>query len=207
MDLCRSPIGSRVIDTLLDSETVPSKAKRKLMLSLIGRYHELADDRIGSRVCDRCWATADPYLKEKIARSLMPQERFLLGSQTGRFFGRKLQLQSLKNNPEGWKASQAQASKAVASGTQVVNSIPPSSQQAPAKASEDGGAINGDTKKKRKRHTKEIDEIDAVFSKLGKKIKKGRLDANFGSSQSSKSEGDLKGVMDAIRSAPKDAKR
>jgi len=32
-------------------------------MSLIGHFHTLVDDRIGSRVGDRCWAFADPYLK------------------------------------------------------------------------------------------------------------------------------------------------
>ena len=54
---------SRVLDVLLDSPTVPSKTKRKFLLSLIGQYHVLVDDRIGSRVGDRCWAYADPYLR------------------------------------------------------------------------------------------------------------------------------------------------
>ncbi len=76
INLSRNSISSRVLDEFLDSKTVPQKAKRKFLLSLIGHYHELVDDRIGSRVADRCWASADPYLKEKIARSLIAQERF-----------------------------------------------------------------------------------------------------------------------------------
>lgn len=61
--LCQDPSGSRVIDVLLESDTVPSKSKRQFVLSLIGHFHTLVDDKIGSRVGDRCWAFADTYLK------------------------------------------------------------------------------------------------------------------------------------------------
>ena len=33
------------------------------MLKFVGHFHELVDDRIGSRVGDRMWAGSDPYLK------------------------------------------------------------------------------------------------------------------------------------------------
>ena len=54
---------SRVLDAVLESDTVPKTAKRKFVMTFIGHYHVLVDDRIGSRVGDRCWASADPYLK------------------------------------------------------------------------------------------------------------------------------------------------
>ena len=50
-------------DVLLDSPTVPLKAKRQFVMDFMGHYHLLVDDRIGSRVGDRCWAFADTYLK------------------------------------------------------------------------------------------------------------------------------------------------
>lgn len=54
---------SRVYDVLLTSSTVSFKEKRRFVMHFIGHYHELVDDRIGSRVGDNCWAFADPYLK------------------------------------------------------------------------------------------------------------------------------------------------
>ena len=54
---------SRVYDVLLDSPTVPLKSKRQFVMEFIGHYHTLVDDRIGSRVGDRCWSFADTYLK------------------------------------------------------------------------------------------------------------------------------------------------
>ena len=58
---------SRVLDAVLESETVPKTAKRNFVMSFLGQYHVLVDDRIGSRVGDRCWAFADPYLKVRLA--------------------------------------------------------------------------------------------------------------------------------------------
>ena len=54
---------SRVYDVLLASSTVSFKERRRFVMHFIGYYHELVDDRIGSRVGDNCWAFADPYLK------------------------------------------------------------------------------------------------------------------------------------------------
>lgn len=61
-----NPISSRVYDALLESPTVPSKTKRQFVMDFIGQYHILVDDRIGSRVGDRCWSFADTYLKVRI---------------------------------------------------------------------------------------------------------------------------------------------
>lgn len=63
MAVAHNATSSRVLDALLESPTVPFKAKRRFVMSLIGHYHTLVDDRIGSRVGDRCWAFADTYLR------------------------------------------------------------------------------------------------------------------------------------------------
>ena len=65
--MAHHPTSSRVLDALLDSPTVPYKAKRRFVMAFIGHYHVLVDDRIGSRVGDRCWASADPYLKVRLS--------------------------------------------------------------------------------------------------------------------------------------------
>lgn len=64
--IAHNATGSRVYDVLLESPTVPPKAKRQFVMDFIGHYHLLVDDRIGSRVGDRCWAYADTYLKASI---------------------------------------------------------------------------------------------------------------------------------------------
>lgn len=63
MKITRNPTSSRVFDSLLDSPSVPAKSKRQFVLDFIGHYHTLVDDKIGSRIGDRCWAFSDTYLK------------------------------------------------------------------------------------------------------------------------------------------------
>ena len=63
IEMAHHPISSRVLDMVLSSSTVPAKLKRKFVLGFMGRWHELVDDRIGSRVGERCWAAADGYMK------------------------------------------------------------------------------------------------------------------------------------------------
>jgi len=61
--MAHHPTSSRVFDTIFESSAVPSRAKNKFVLRFMGHFHELVDDRIGSRVGDRMWAGSDPYLK------------------------------------------------------------------------------------------------------------------------------------------------
>lgn len=120
-------------------------------MSLIGHYHELADDRIGSRVVERCWATADVYLKDKIAASLVEQQNFLQASQYGHFFARKVELPLFQRRREEWKLKMANAGKPVVK-KEVVKEVE-------------------ETKKRRERP---VDEVDEIFG--GRGGKKGKLD-------------------------------
>lgn len=127
-------MASRVIDAFLDEENkaVPYKDRRAFLRNLIGHYQTLADDRIGSRVAERCWAVADPFLRvglltasavvrkpddkltlaslssqDKIAESLIQDELKLQGSFYGHFFIRKVNLPLYKRNKYEWKEKQA----------------------------------------------------------------------------------------------------
>ncbi|OBZ71991.1 Nucleolar protein 9 [Grifola frondosa] len=205
---------SRVLDAILDSPTVPIKAKRNFVLTFMGHFHVLVDDRIGSRVGDRCWAYADPYLKEKVARSLIPHEHTLAGSFYGKFFARNLSLHVLQRDPERWKNMQAAAKSAAnvfsapAQQSQTP-SVPATSANAPVPAPD---TVEKPSKKKRK--TRPEDEIDALFdATVGKKVKKGELgEAAMLTKQATTGKEDiaadknLKDVLGAIRSAPKDDK-
>jgi nucleolar protein 9 len=68
--IAHNATGSRVLDVLFESPTVSFKATRRFVMSLIGHYHSLVDDRIGSRIGDRCWAFADPYLRVRVRCSV-----------------------------------------------------------------------------------------------------------------------------------------
>ena len=188
-------------------------------MSFIGHYHQLVDDRIGSRIGDRCWNSADPYLKEKIARSLMSHEQFLAGSFYGKFFARNLHLHLLKRKPEEWKSLQVNAVKAVPSAQPVTSSVetkqdPIAAVSGVAQSERETATARGG--KKRKREPKQQDEIDEPFSStFGKKTKRGALIPSLTDENESKArpiaradgerqvDDGLGGVLDVIIAAPK----
>ena len=63
LGLAHHKTSSYVLDVVFESPTVTRKSKRALVMAFIGHYHQLVDDKFGSRVGDRCWDNADPYLK------------------------------------------------------------------------------------------------------------------------------------------------
>ncbi|KEI41361.1 uncharacterized protein L969DRAFT_85139 [Mixia osmundae IAM 14324] len=97
------PISSRVLDVLLTSPAVLPKSRREFLKRLLGQYQALADDRIGSRVADQCWASADVYLKEKIAISLIPHHQTLQSSHFGHYFVRKVEVPLYQRRPSEWR--------------------------------------------------------------------------------------------------------
>ncbi|KAH8105489.1 ARM repeat-containing protein [Cristinia sonorae] len=214
--MSRHVTSSRVFDALLDSTAVPLKAKRQFILKFMGHFHTLADDRIGSRVADRCWASADPYLKEKIARSLIYHEQTLAASFYGKFFARRLNLNLLRRDTEKWKNLQI---------TSKPNPPPPPpAAPAPAPVPEPSSTVDPPAdvsprkSGKRKRREQPEDEIDQLFSTaLGKKTKKAELSSEHAAekpapekeSKSTKAEKGagrdrvMEDVLGAIKTAPK----
>lgn len=204
--LSQNPISSRVIDVIFDSETVPFKVKRALVVSFIGHYHTLVDDRIGSRVGDRCWAFADPYLREKIARSLVAHEQFLAASYFGKFFARNINLYLLQRRPDEWRELQSQSKSS--SGTTTSSSTLPSAPSAIVqRLNSDDAEVSHPSKTSKKRRNRPEDEIDAVFNaSLGAKVKRTAVNATGGSDRLvvQKSDQGLQDVLGAIRAAPSD---
>ncbi|KAF8164318.1 armadillo-type protein [Pholiota molesta] len=193
--------GSRIFDELLDSPTILPKVKRQFVMDFIGHYHVLVDDKLGSRVGDRCWAFADTYLKEKIARSLVNQEQALAASYYGKFFARNLNLYLLQRRPEDWRNLQSERKRAQDQ-EKLQTAAPPPAKHEPAAQPES---------RKRKSHPE--NEIDALFNeKLGKRIKKAALSESAGTTDVSSDahpvkkekngDKDLQQVLGAIRSAP-----
>ncbi|KAG1803393.1 armadillo-type protein [Suillus subaureus] len=204
--LSQNPISSRVIDVLFDSETVPFKVKRALVMSLIGHYHTLVDDRIGSRVGDRCWAFADPYLREKIARSLVAHEQFLAASYFGKFFARNINLYLLQRRPDEWRELQSQ-SKSSTGPTTSPSALPSAPSAIVQRPNSDDAEVSHPSKTSKKRRSRPEDEIDAVFNaSLGAKVKRTAVSATGSSDKLvvQKSDQDLQDVLGAIRAAPSD---
>ncbi|KAG2148028.1 armadillo-type protein [Suillus clintonianus] len=205
--LSHNPISSRVIDVLFESETVPFKVKRTFVMSLIGHYHTLVDDRIGSRVGDRCWAFADPYLREKIARSLIVHEQFLAASYFGKYFARNINLYLLQRRPEEWRELQSQ-SKSSSGPITSPSSLPSAPSQAAQRPNSNDAEVSHLSKSSKKRRSRPEDEIDAVFNaSLGTKVKRTAVSATDSSEklvvQNSMDQG-LQDVLGAIRAAPGD---
>jgi nucleolar protein 9 len=59
----KSPIASHLLDLVLTHSAVHPKYRRKLILAFLGKYRDLAEDRMGSRVADTIWDVADGFLK------------------------------------------------------------------------------------------------------------------------------------------------
>lgn len=158
-------------------------------------------------------------LKEKVARSLIPQEQFLAGSYYGKFFSRNLNLYLLKRRPDEWKTFQSNK-KAVA------NSTASALNNNSYTATEAGTSIlNGEppnappSKKKRKRETRAKDEIDELFDHSNKRAKGDKATAATPRTKSATDavskekstdtpvDKELKDVFNAIRDAPKGDKK
>ncbi|KAI6105389.1 armadillo-type protein [Pisolithus sp. B1] len=198
---------SRVLDAVLESPTIPFKAKRRLVMSMIGHYHELVDDRIGSRIGDRFWAFADPYLREKIVRSIMPQEQNLAASYYGKFFARNLNIHLLKRRPDEWRQLQSD-SKATANGetAEQTGAPAPTPSQSPSVASlpaVDKEALSP-TRRSRKKRDLPADEIDVLFdTALGSKIKKAAVGHKpVAQGKQVPTDLQIQDVLEAVRAAP-----
>lgn len=205
--LASDPMASRVIDAFLDEENkaVPYKDRRTFLRNLIGHYTTLADDRIGSRVAERCWAVADPFLRvrksccmltldqwkltfriitqDKIAESLVPDELKLQGSFFGHFFIRKVNLPLYKRNKYEWKDRQARGVGGTPAELHAQKSAVPAHRlaaqaAAPAPATTTTTSVaetNTEEKQSKKKRKSKTEEGDEIDQIFGGASKKGKL--------------------------------
>ncbi|GAA5824341.1 hypothetical protein JCM3770_001813 [Rhodotorula araucariae] len=158
--ISRSATSSRILDVLLTSPTTPPRALRTFIMSLLGQLHTIADDRIGSRVAERCFASADVYLKDKMAASLFDYQNDLQRSAYAHFFARKLELPLWGRRRDDWKAKMAHATQEEKARLRAEeDAARPKPPAPPAPAAEDDA---GKRKKKRERKADEVDEIFAT---------------------------------------------
>ncbi|GJJ07712.1 hypothetical protein Clacol_001917 [Clathrus columnatus] len=199
------PASSRIIDAVFESSTVNLRLRKKLVNAFIGQVHLLIDDRVGSRVADRLWVAADPYLKEKIARSLIPHEQFLAGSRFAKFFTRNLNLSLLKRNPDQWKSTKAKDGSSVnAIPITGPSKIPKSELKTESEIiSTDAEKPEHISSKKRRKDVEPEDEIDILFSKA-KRHKFSNLETSVEAKPKASTELNLdKSVLAAIEGAPR----
>ncbi|GAA5821647.1 hypothetical protein JCM11251_000951 [Rhodosporidiobolus azoricus] len=153
LPLSRSATSSRILDALLTSATVPPRSLRSFLLSLIGHIPELADDRIGSRIAERAFATADPFLKDKMAASCFDRQDELQASAYGHFLARKMELPLWGRKREEWKLKMGK-----------LMAEEKARQLAAAAPSVEKKTEEPPRGKKRERKT---DDIDAIFESKG----------------------------------------
>ncbi|KAF8270863.1 armadillo-type protein [Lactarius quietus] len=215
--LTHHPASSRVLDAIIDGTTTPPRARRTLLRTLEAHFADVIDDRIGTRVGARCWAAADPYLKEKLAHALLPHAARLAGSQFARSFTRGLGLSLLQRKPEEWRRLHATPSvfaSASASGGVIYSATASAADSAPVPPA-------GTTSGKRKRGGSVVeDEIDTLFEgTLGRKVARSALVVEESSPASESTplgittrkekrrdknaDRELGAVVDAIRTAPR----
>jgi nucleolar protein 9 len=157
--MTRDATASRIFDALLSSPTTPALSRRHFLQSLLSHYHTLADDRIGSRVAERCWAVADVYLKDKIASSLVEQQLFLQASAFGHFLARKLELPLWSRKREEWKLKMAGGARLEEEAAR---------KKAAKKLRRAGRHLTEEgMEKARKRRERPVDEIDELFARGG----------------------------------------
>lgn len=191
MSFSRDTIASRALDSILNSPTVPSAPRRQFISRFIGHYHRLADDRVGSRIADLCWAVADVFTKEKIASSLVDQQNALQQSAYGHYFVRKLELPYFERQRAGWKAAMSQKfppRKVVALPTKAeqpkITTKTPEEPKGNAKENDIGRPMEVDEplkkskkpkkKKMEERAVDEVDVLDGLFDPLIKKRKRNK---------------------------------
>ncbi|TPX70190.1 hypothetical protein SpCBS45565_g01889 [Spizellomyces sp. 'palustris'] len=95
-------VASHLLETLLITSTLNTKAKRKLIRGWLGSFVPMACNKYGSHVVDKCWAVADLALKEKMAEELVKSFDRLRNDHFGRFVARNCKLENFKRRREEW---------------------------------------------------------------------------------------------------------
>ena len=61
--LTRHPAASGVLDTIIEGPTITVTRSRRSFHAMEAQPADVIDDRIGARVCARCWVLADSYFQ------------------------------------------------------------------------------------------------------------------------------------------------
>jgi nucleolar protein 9 len=161
-----NPIASRLLDIVLTHASIPTKYRRRLISTLTPHLEDLLADKIGSRVAERVWESADGYTKEKIAKILVKSSESIRRSQYGRYLWPKLKLDIMMRRPDQWRAEAIGVKHHFAHQKEAVTASTTAAveQEEASEEQED-----------KKRKTDDIDELfEGVIEKKMKKSKKDR---------------------------------
>jgi len=166
-----NPIASRLLDIVLTHPSIPTKFRRRLISTLTPHLEDLLSDKIGSRVAERVWESADGYTKEKIAKILVKSSESIRRSQYGRYLWPKLKLDVMMRRPDQWRAEAIGVKHHFAH--QKEAAVKPTSTEVDAEGEVKDTEQPEEEDKKRK--TDDIDDLfEGVVDKKKKKSKKDR---------------------------------
>ena len=104
--LATHPVGSRaVIEAILTAPNDFNRAKQGIVDGLAGRLVDVASDRFGTYVVQKCYSIARLQRKEAMAKELSKKTRVLSGNAHGRHVLRACRAELYEQSPEQWRAS------------------------------------------------------------------------------------------------------
>ncbi|KAI7861000.1 armadillo-type protein [Circinella umbellata] len=99
---CFSPQASRAFESMLSSDQVGGKVKKKIIKNLQGHFVSISKDKFGSHIIDRIWAVADINVKEQIASELLKRERELTDHPMGKCVLWTCRIELYKRRHDDW---------------------------------------------------------------------------------------------------------
>eukprot|EP01130_Rhizamoeba_saxonica_P011263 TRINITY_DN4670_c0_g1_i2.p1 TRINITY_DN4670_c0_g1~~TRINITY_DN4670_c0_g1_i2.p1 ORF type:complete len:616 (+),score=118.74 TRINITY_DN4670_c0_g1_i2:73-1920(+) len=101
--LCRDSLGSRLVDSFIESPHIKIRHKLKFVQSLRGNFDQLALKPIGSRVLERLFEVSDLSMKEAIANEMTEIEDDLDAIFHGKFILKNMKIALFRQNRHTWR--------------------------------------------------------------------------------------------------------
>ena len=104
-------VASRVIEAFLASPEVRIKSKKKFVYKHLHLIPDMAIDKYGSHIVEKCWYGADLPTKEKIAETLLEHKQRLQSSTHGNIVWNKLHMCDYERSHSDWLKKQESVQK------------------------------------------------------------------------------------------------
>ena len=105
LNWCRNPSVSRAMESIFTSSTLTVKTKKAMVRMLQGKLADVAVDRFGSFLIEKCWDAADMQLKEIVVAELASKKTALEGILHGRKLIKMTRLDLFMRRKEDWTAA------------------------------------------------------------------------------------------------------
>jgi nucleolar protein 9 len=140
VNLSLNPQGSRAIEAFLIASSVSETANRRLVRKLTGHFAQLAVDKFGSHVVERCWAMSKVDLKNAVMEELLTAKTKLQDSQHGRMVWKNCKVEQFERRQADWVKEEAAAERKKSYFADILG--------------EDGGDVPAKTKKEKSKSKK-----------------------------------------------------